>query len=174
MRQNLILLILAALCSPTPLWAQDSLSTELRACAAIVGSVERLSCYDQLARRPVPALSPPPVQVPQRPVSPPLSARNDPADFGVDTLPEAVPAPPARSPLESISSAVTDIDFDTKGHFIVTLANGQMWRQIEGDTVNVPLRKDLTHTATISRAILWSYSIHFDNPRGLFKVVRVR
>jgi hypothetical protein len=69
---------------------------------------------------------------------------------------------------------VTDISFDSRGHFTIGLANGQVWKEIEGDTVNVPLRKDRTHTATVSRAILGSYSIRFDNPRGLFKVVRVQ
>ena len=175
MRRNFLLLVLAVFCSPEPLWAQDSLSTQLRACAEIVGSVERLACYDQMARHPssTPLSSPAPLPMPQRAVSPPASPQTA-ADFGADTLPQAAPAPPTRSPLESINSAVTDFDFDAKGHFIVTLANGQVWRQIEGDTINVPLRKGFTHAATISRAVLWSYSIHFDNPRGLFKVVRVR
>ena len=174
MRHNLVLLTLSALSLPTPLWAQDALSTQLRACAAIMGSVERLACYDQMARRPSATPLPAPLPAPMPPRPSPATPQIAAADFGADSLPQAVPAAPARSPLESITSAVTDFAFDTKGHFIVTLANGQVWRQIEGDTVNVPLRKGLTRTATISRAILWSYSIHFDNPRGLFKVVRVR
>jgi len=180
MRRNLALLTLAVFCWPAPLRGQDPLSTELRACAVIAGSVERLACYDQLARRPVlapmtqPAPPPAPVQTPRRPASPPVSTETATADFGADTLPQAAPAPPARSSLASITSGVTDISFDARGHFIVALANGQVWRQIEGDTVNVPVRKELTHTATISRAVLWSYSIRFDNPRGLFKVVRIR
>ncbi|HKD46861.1 MAG TPA: hypothetical protein VKB67_04200 [Rhizomicrobium sp.] len=180
MRRNWALLTLVVFCLPAPLWAQDPLSTELHACAVIVGSVERLACYDQLARRPIPAPMtqpappPTPVQTPRRPASPPVSTESATADFGAEYLPQAVPAPPARSSLESITSSVTDISFDSRGHFIVALANGQVWRQIEGDAVNVPLRKELTHAATISRAILWSYSIRFDNPRGLFKVVRVR
>jgi hypothetical protein len=174
MRRILMLLALTAVLPPAPLFAQDSLTAGLRSCAAIVGSVERLSCYDQLARRPPPAPLPTPMpmqmQMPQRPAPAPNPA----ADFGADTLPQAAPVPLPRSSLESITSPVTDFSFDVRGHFIVTLANGQIWRQIEGDTVNVPLRKDHTHTATVSRAILGSYSIRFDNPRGLFKVLRVR
>jgi len=162
----LLLLVLTAVLPPAPLFAQDSLTAGLRSCAAIVGSVERLSCYDQLARRPLPTPMAAPAQMPQRPAPA--------ADFGADTLPQAAPVPVPRSSLESITSPVTDFSFDVRGHFIVTLANGQIWRQIEGDTVNVPLRKDRTHTATVSRAILGSYSIRFDNPRGLFKVLRVR
>src|SRR5215472_11117146 len=113
-------------------------------------------------------MRPAPMQPPRGPASPPVLKQSTAA------LPQAVPAPPARSPLESITSGVTDISFDTKRTFIVALANGQVWRQIEGDTANVPVRKKLTHTATISRAVLWSYSTRFDNPRGHFKVVRVR
>src|ERR1700721_397189 len=135
MRRILVLTTLPAVFLPAPLWAQDSLVTQLRQCSVVVGSVERLAWFAQLARPPVP-----------------------------------VP----RSSLESITSPVTDFSFDVRGHFIVTLANGQIWRQIEGDTVNVPLRKDRTHTATVSRAVLGSYSIHFDDPRGLFKVLCVR
>jgi hypothetical protein len=175
MRRILVLTTLSAVFLPAPLWGQESLATQLRQCSVVVGSVERLACYDQLARRPLPApLSTPlaapmlQMQVPQRPA--PASA----ADFGADTLPQAAPVPVPRSSLESITSPVTDFSFDVRGHFIVILANGQIWRQIEGDTVNVPLRKDRTHTATISRAVLGSYSIHFDDPRGLFKVLRVR
>jgi hypothetical protein len=170
MRRILVLTTLPAVFLPAPLWAQDSLATQLRQCSVVVGSVERLACYDQLARRPLPAPLPTPMaapaQMPQRPAPA--------ADFGADTLPQAPPVPVPRSSLESITSPVTDFSFDVRGHFIVTLANGQIWRQIEGDTVNVPLRKDRTHTATVSRAILGSYSIRFDNPRGLFKVLRVR
>jgi hypothetical protein len=153
---------------PKPLWAQMTAAPELRACAAIADPGARLSCYDRLAGRAVPSSAAP---IPQPPLPPPPTQA---ADFGADTLPQAQPAPIARSRLESITAVVTDISFDPKGHFTVTLSNGQMWRQIEGDTVNVPLKKDLTRTATISRAILWSYSIRFNNPRGLFKVVRVQ
>jgi hypothetical protein len=171
MRRILMLLTLTAVLPPAPLFAQDSLTAGLRSCAAIVGSVERLSCYDQLSRRPLPApLAPAQMQMPQRQTPAPPPA----ADFGADTLPQAAPVPVPRSSLESITSPVTDFSFDVRGHFTVTLANGQTWRQIEGDTPNVPLRKDITHTATIARAVLGSYSIHFDNPRGLFKVLRVR
>ncbi len=95
--------------------------------------------------------------------------QNAAAEFGADTLPQAAPTPPPRSPLESITAQVTDFRFDARGHFIVTLSNGQEWQQIEGDTANVPLRKSLTHTATISRPALWSYSIHFDNPAASSK-----
>jgi hypothetical protein len=170
MRRILMFLALSAVLPPAPLFAQDSLTAGLRSCAAIVGSVERLSCYDQLARRPLPAPLPAPMAAPAQ-----MSQRPAPAaDFGADTLPQPAPVPVPRSSLESITSPVTDFSFDVRGHFIVTLANGQIWRQIEGDTVNVTLRKDRTHTATVSRAILGSYSIRFDNPRGLFKVLRVR
>ena len=175
MRRILVLTTLSAVFLPAPLWAQDSLATQLRQCSVIVGSVERLACYDQLAHHPVPAASqllPAPLQVPQRPMPSP------PADqtvlFGADTIPQATPTPPPRSNLDSITSPVVDFSFDVRGHFTVILANGQIWRQIEGDPPNVPLRKGRTHTATISRAVLGSYSIHFDDPRGLFKVLRVR
>jgi hypothetical protein len=173
MRRPFLLPVCMAVSFPGPLWAQSALPAQLHQCAAIVGSVERLACYDGLARGAPPAATAPlpPAQNVQRPAPPPQNAA---ADFGADTLPQAAPAPPQRSPLESITAQVTDFSFDARGHFTVTLSNGQVWKQIEGDQVGVALRKDLTHTATISRAILWSYSIRFDNPRGLFKVVRVR
>jgi hypothetical protein len=170
-----MLFILTTAFSPAPLLAQDSLATDLHDCAAIMGSVERLACYDQLARRPLAAPAPIsllPAKTPQRPVPAPSTSLA--ADFGADSMPQDVPAPPQRSSLESITSPVADFSFDARGRFTITLANGQIWRQLDGDTPNVPLRKGLTRTATISRAALWSYSIHFDNPRGLFKVVRVR
>lgn len=175
MRRLFLLPICVAASFPGPVWAQNALSTQLHQCAAVVGSVERLACYDGLARGMPPSstAAAPPAQNSQRPVLAP-PPQNAVADFGADTLPQAAPAPPQRSSLESITAQVTDFSFDSRGHFTVTLSNGQVWKEIEGDQVGVALRKDLTHTATISRAILWSYSIRFDNPRGLFKVVRVR
>jgi hypothetical protein len=174
MRRLFLLPICVAGSFPGPVWAQNALPAQLHECAAIVGSVERLACYDGLVRGtpPAPAAAPLPQNF-QRPATPP-PPQNAAADFGADTLPQAAPTPPGRSPLESITAQVTDFSFDSRGHFIVTLSNGQVWKEIEGDQVGVALRKDLTHTATISRAILWSYSIRFDNPRGLFKVIRVR
>lgn len=164
MRRVFIFLGLMAFYPAQPLWAQEPLASQLRGCAAIMGSVERLACYDRLAR-PVP----PPIPIPP---SPPVS--NQVADFGADSMPDTQPAPIPRSLLASVTSQVTAFSFDARGHFTVTLSNGQVWRQIEGDTVNVPLRKGYTRTATVSRAILGSYSIRFDDPRGLFKVVRVQ
>lgn len=165
MRCILVLVTVSAIFPSAPLPAQDSLTTTLHQCSAITASVERLACYDRLAGHPISA-------APQPAPSPP--AGNPVSDFGLDTIPQPKPMPAPRSPLDSITSQVTDFTFDVRGHFIVTLANGQIWREIEGDTVNIPLRKDRTHTATISRAVLGSYSIRFDNPRGLFKVLRVR
>ena len=167
MRRATLLLAVTVLL-PREAFAQASLASELKRCAAIGGIMDRLACYDRLAGQP-------PGAAPSGP-SPQFelqSPEDTVAEFGTDTIPQPE-VPLKRSPLDSITAKVTGFRFDPRGHFIVTLANGQVWRQLEGDTIVPLLNKNKTYTATISRGFLGSYNLSFGNSGGLLKVVRVR
>lgn len=76
--------------------------------------------------------------------------------------------------LDHIDSYMAKYSFDRYGIFTVTLANGQVWRQISGDTSyahwNKPAQSYAVH---ISRGFLGSYNFQVKHSPGLFKVERV-
>ena len=100
-----------------------------------------------------------------------------PAEFGAETVPPTKPAPgqplPPK-PLDHITAKVTNVAFNTYGRFTVTLDNGQIWRQLEGDSSNAYFAKDGTDAVTISRGFLGSYNLVVDGHNGMYKVKRLQ
>jgi len=92
--------------------------------------------------------------------------------------PEPVPQPfglKARQPeVTNVASRMKSYQFDGQGNFVVTLENGQVWRQISGDTVlahwNLPPSRYAVH---ITRGALGSFNLQVKNSPGLFRVRRV-
>lgn len=173
--------------------AQDPLAAQLRQCMSVFGAVERLSCYDRIAHSanlvavtPAPAVPPPapvaqpaPARMPQ-PAPPPAgfgyngaapSRQTTPQQFGAENIPHPAAAP---REINAISAAVTEAHFTPQGRFVVTLANGQVWQQIQGDVAVPNLRRRIARTVTIRRGALGSYNLTFSDQRGMFKVDRVR
>ena len=56
----------------------------------------------------------------------------------------------------------------------MTLANGQVWQQIEGDVAHPQLSHKHPRNVTISRGLLGSYNLSFSDQTGRFKVERTR
>ena len=162
-------------------------------CAAVADEHERLACYDKLAAQAAQVLA----QMPPAPHAGPPTAEeqkswfgfdlgglfgNSPAQqttpekFGSENLPAKPPAPgeaPPPPPLESISATVTDFAYTPFGQFIVFLDNGQVWRQIEGDTDHANFDRKGS-TVTISRGWLGSYGLTIAGSDKVFKVKRVK
>jgi hypothetical protein len=65
--------------------------------------------------------------------------------------------------------------FDRYGIFTVTLENGEVWRQISGDSSFARWKEPAQRYAVrITRGVLGSYNLQVRNSPGLFKVRPVR
>ena len=98
-----------------------------------------------------------------------------PSQFGAEQLPKDQPAT-AEHPaeLEEITAKVTGVAFSRTGRFTVTLANGQMWAQLEGDTDVARFGHNGGDTVTISRGMFGSYNLVVDGHNGMYKVRRIQ
>ena len=178
---------------PAAVSPQDVLEAIGR-CAAITDNARRLTCYDGLAPRVKDALAAPPEALPgnraptaeeQRSwfgfdlsglfgASP--SQQTTPAQFGSDRLPSVHAAEQAAAAeVDSITAGVADVAFTPFGRFIVFLDNGQVWRQIEGDTDRAVFRKPAKdNKITIARGFIGSYNLTLNDSDKLYKVTRVK
>jgi hypothetical protein len=174
--------------------AAQTLPEQLQKCFRVYGVMDRLACYDEVARgvagnaatsRPVPpapAMPANPATAAAAPAPAPQaqpgfgynsnapSRQTTPQTFGSENIQRPAPA----GPVDSITAAVTDYKFTPQGRFIVTLANRQVWQQIEGDVAHPLLNHNHTRSVTISRGLLGSYNLSFSDQTGRFKVERTR
>jgi hypothetical protein len=149
----------------------NDLQTELAHCLSFSGAVERLSCYDRLAREVGRA-------APQTQNAPPFAApsradaaenRTAPQDFGKEAL-RSAPLPGE----DRMTAEIADFREDQTGRFTIALSNGQVWQQTAGDTARAQYRSGGTKTVTISRGSLGSYDLTFSGRNMTFKVKRLR
>jgi hypothetical protein len=155
--------------------AQD-INSQLAHCMTMSGAVERLSCYDRVARQAVGAApQSPSAQAPQ--TQAPLARVEPPADpsrgFGQEQLRKS-PAAEQAEQAERMTAEIVDYQKDARDHFTVVLQNGQVWRQMAGDTGIAQFRSGRTHQVTISRGVLGSYDLRFNDRNLSFKVQRLR
>jgi hypothetical protein len=132
-------------------------------CNELVDERQWLDCYYAAAQpmRAVLGLSPAP-----------QASTKIPADkFG---LPAAT-KPAIEKRVDHIESRMTSYMFDKSGIFTVTLANGQIWRQVPGDTSYAYWKKPAAYySVQISRGFLGSYNLEVAKNPGMFKVRRVQ
>lgn len=107
----------------------------------------------------------------------PAKTSTNPADFGAEALPQqrtasAEPAQPAR--LEELRANVAAVAYNPLGRFTVTLDNGQIWKQLDGDTGTARFKNKGGDVVTISRGVLGSYNLVVEGRSALFKVKRVQ
>jgi hypothetical protein len=84
----------------------------------------------------------------------------------------APPAPPAA--LDEITATVTDFSVNYYGHLIVVLSNGQIWQQASSDTLVAHISKSSKNTVTISRGLIGSYNLSFNDSSIAYKVKRLK
>lgn len=149
----------------------NDLQTELAHCLSFGGAVERLSCYDRLAREagramPQTSAAPPPA-MPSRADS--AVNRAAPQDFGREQL-RSAPLPGE----ERMTAQIAKFQEDSTGRFTIELSNGQVWQQSAGDTARAPYRLSGTKTVVISRGSLGSYDLAFSGRNLTFKVKRLK
>jgi hypothetical protein len=150
-------------------------SAEIARCAAIADSAARLKCFDAAAQRAsgAPAAQPA-TQAPGRDgpgLSPPQGATRE-EDFGK-------PPPPPR--ITRITSTVTEVARTLRGRAIFILDNGQVWRQLDNDDVNVQdpypgKAMQVTIGMNVAGSILggYAYNLTIEGRNDLVRVYRVK
>ncbi len=94
-----------------------------------------------------------------------------PAPFGV----RAAPVSEIPDSADHIATAMTSYSFDRYGIFTVTLANGQVWKQVAGDTSFAHWTKPAaSYRIRLSHGALGSYDLAVAGSAGLYKVRRIR
>jgi hypothetical protein len=153
----------------------NNLQTELAHCLSFSGAVERLSCYDRLARGAARAVPQTSSALPPTPTAPP-PARGDvtatravPQELGKEELRGA--RPPGE---DRMTAVISDFREDPTGRFTITLSNGQVWQQIAGDTARAQYHSGGTKTVVIARGSFGSYDLAFSGRNITFKVKRLR
>jgi len=88
----------------------------------------------------------------------------------------AQPSAPVRvTPIDRISAGVTEYSMTPLGRFVVFLDNGQVWRQLDGDTGRPLFRRNAAdNSVTISRGALGSYNLQLNGTNASFKVTRLK
>lgn len=199
-RFNVLLVAAIFSCGPALAGPKEDVLHDFSLCADIGNDASRLACFDSLTQR-VKALVPRPAVAPAPNVAsapPPAPSRKEqesgfghdmgsqaatmpsqqttPEQFGSDRLPPP-PQESANAPaeLDKITAGVSDVAFTPFGKFIVFLDNGQIWRQLEGDSGHAHFRKNpKSNKVTISRGLLGSYNLTVNDSNALFKVTRVK
>jgi hypothetical protein len=171
-----ILLAIPAQADP----ARDALA-EVAKCADIAAATERLACYDKASANAKTALAAPPAQ--QQAATEEeeggvlawfgLSERKPvkkPEDFG--RPPEYQEGP---KEITEISATVAEFAKNAHGKSLFILDNGQIWKQVDGDDVDVRApRKDEAMKVKIEKAFMGSFSLTVEGQRGLVKVRRIK
>lgn len=162
MFRTLIAICLLA-CTGSAAWAEGTVPPEFVACSRVQINGERLACYD----RAVAYLSAPTGQ--QSPAPSPE------ASFGLQA---SVPQPAAAARVDesksddvsAITAHVTEVTSDREGKKLVTLDNGQTWRELSKSAFVALKAGD---EVTINRAALGSFLMSPPNGRP-FRVRRVK
>ena len=102
-------------------------------------------------------------------VAPP-SVAAPPTGLGSERLPRIASAAPKRA--QELLAGVTGVTYDARGRFTITLDNGQVWRQLEGDTS--VLSGSRISTVRISRGALGSYDLNVVGRNASYRVSRLQ
>jgi hypothetical protein len=155
--------------------ARDALA-EVAKCAEVTDSADRLKCFDRAATLAKTALTPSSQATAEtrsfldwfgfsKPPTPPQT----PAEYG-KTAP-----PPNPEGITGITANVLEYAKTSRGLSVFILENGQIWRQLEGDTsvVRDPV-PGAPMKVTIENGFLGSYNLTIEGRNGLIKVTRLK
>ena len=165
---------------------RDALSAVAK-CADIAAATERLDCYDKAAAMAKTAMSAAPAPVQQATAE---TKREEEGGgilqwFGLESKRPITkaedfgkpPAPVMDGPREvtEISAGVLELAKNAYGRSLFVLDNGQVWKQVDGDTMDVAEpRSGETLKITIGKALFGSYSLTIEGRTGIVKVRRVK
>ena len=152
-------------------------------CTGIEEDAARLACFDRTAAmtsNEAAVLSPAPTPESARPPAPQTAPR-----AALPPAPAAAPEPERARALfglrrrervepESLTAAVAELELNRAGKLTVTLADGQVWRQLSGDVTSIRLRSEMEpQTATIRQAAMGSYRMTIEPMGRTIRVKRV-
>jgi hypothetical protein len=177
--------------------ASADLSADLRRCALILDSIERLACYDGLSKRAAAAVTAPVAAPAAAPVSAAATAPAATAAAAQGAPPPVAPAVPPAEPPPETSPAAADADSEdfgleeqraaeTKlirsridgifdgwsGKTEFTLENGQVWRQAAGG--KLVARESENPEVEIKRGFMGVYYLKVDGYNPTVKVRRIK
>jgi len=168
------LLSLLVLISAPTFAAQTQFNTQaLQACSFIENDFNRLLCYDNtiagksLVKPSVTKMLTPPTtnNVPQAAVTAPMQATEKADDFGLEHKKEEQVEKETE-----IKAMVTSVDEAAYGELIISLDNGQQWRQIGSDSMR--LKED--DTIVISRGAFSSFLLKKEGKNRSIRVKRTK
>jgi hypothetical protein len=153
----------ASTASPRIASVRDEVMASVLHCYATENDRAWLDCYyaAALPMRSELGLSPGP-QV----AAAPAPVLQPPDNFGLKA--------PRGSRVDHVATRMTSYSFDESHIFTVTLANGQTWRQVSGDTHTAHWVKPAgLYVVTIKRGLFSSYDLQVDGTPEVYKVDRV-
>ena len=179
-----LLLMLTAMAGGANAADSDSeLSRAMADCRAITTAIGRLDCYDAIVLGEASASSE--VETTEAaagvPTGADASAAPAAAASGSAALTEAVEERPSpeeefgfefdvKDALQSVTSDITEVRKNAKGGLVLTLANGQVWQQSDGQTLFL----DPGDNVTISRGALSAFYLTKDGKGRRYKFSRAR
>lgn len=164
--------------------ARDALA-QVAKCADIPAASERLQCYDAAAATAKTAMSAPVEAAPVRQAAVQTGKEEEEEGgvlgwFGLSrpvTKPEDFGKPPTPTPeeIKGISANVLEFAKNAYGRSIFILDNGQVWKQVDGDTTEVrDPSKSETMKVSIETGMFGSYTLKVEGRTGIVKVRRVK
>ncbi len=168
----------------------EALSAMLR-CSGMGDKAQRLVCYDSAVVRVPGALTasaaPPPAVHRQRnssfieslfgPGGPSRAPQTTPAQFGSESIANggsrAYPIPMDGDTIDEITARLVSYDVSS-GTMVVTLDNGQIWRQVTGEPVGHLQRPAASYVVTIARGGAGAYSMKLSHFARTLAVRRLR
>jgi len=149
--------------TPADTALRDGVIAEAFRCNALGDERQWLNCYYAAARPARERLGLAPVQSPRA-----LPARPE------DTAAKPFGLPTRQAEVDRVASRMKSYSFDAYGIFVVTLENGQVWRQLSGDTVLAHWNRPASgYAVLITRGFLGSFNLQVKNSPVMFKVRRV-
>ena len=166
--------------------ARDAL-TAVAKCVDIASTAERLQCFDAAAPAAKTVLADAEKQALARQqeeesgggvlawfgFAPEARPVTRPEDFGVTNLPANSPGAPVA--ITEISAKVVEHAKNALGRTLFILDNGQVWKQIDGDTTELNHRaSEGQMSVRIEKAFMGSFSLYVDGKNIKLKVRRIK
>jgi hypothetical protein len=144
---------------------REDAAAAMRRCDTLADNKAWLDCHDAATaqmRAAIQATPGPAARLPQQ-------------QFGQEDLRSARASPASRGPVKRLTARVMNFSISPTGYFTVELDNGQVWRQVDGDTNYARFRTPASRNlVNIEHGFLRSYNLHIQGGSQSYKVHRVR